>query len=150
MVQPEVSTKAVMHVTAGIIVENHRVLAARRKFGGSLAGMWEFPGGKVELRETPADCLVRELYEELGITAFEVEPFDYSYFEYGVRRVLLHGFTVGRFEGIPEPRIHEEIGWVDIDELPAVEFAPADVPLMRRIIKTHLRFMKPGAERGVE
>jgi 8-oxo-dGTP diphosphatase len=124
-------------VTAAIIVKEDRVLLARRPKFSHLAGLWEFPGGKVENGESPALCLQRELAEELEIRIYidSVRRFDESYYEYGSKRVFLMGLTVGKFKGEPKPLEHAELAWVETKELELLPLAPADVPLARRLIR---------------
>ena len=86
-----------IHVTAAIIInEDKTIFAARRGPGKHLAGLWEFPGGKVERDETPPAALIRELEEELGVRAEALEPTVFSFHEYTERRVLIlftgHGY----------------------------------------------------------
>ncbi len=125
--------KRPINVTAGIIISGRRVLIAKRPFGGFLGGTWEFPGGKIEPGETPAECLARELREELGVVAEKISYFDSSFYEYGKRRILLIGMLVRNILGAPEAREHEEIAWVPISDLLTWHLAPADVPLARRL-----------------
>jgi len=127
----------VIQVTAGIIQRNGLVLLARRPRFGHLGGLWEFPGGKIENGESPVQCLARELEEELliRIDPREVKPFDSSFYEYGMRRVLLIGMTVGKFCGVPTPVEHAEIAWMEVGALESIPLAPADVPLARRLAK---------------
>ncbi|MBN1686861.1 MAG: (deoxy)nucleoside triphosphate pyrophosphohydrolase [Spirochaetales bacterium] len=136
---------AVIRVTAGIIVKNRRVLLARRPRFSDLAGLWEFPGGKVENGESAAECLVRELAEELSIRIDpgDVERFDESFYEYGYRRILLIGMSVRKYAGVPAPVEHAQIRWVDIGALESVELAPADVPLARRLAGAYERRRAP-------
>jgi len=125
----------VIRVTAGIIFKDDYVLLAKRAKFTHLAGLWEFPGGKIEDGETPVRCLARELAEELHIriNPREVFPFDDSFYEYGCRRILLIGMAVGGYTGVPEAVEHAEIRWVRADSLEALPLAPADVPLARRL-----------------
>lgn len=127
----------IIPVTAAIIVKEGRILLARRPKYSHLAGLWEFPGGKVEQGESPRRCLQRELAEELGIrvSMYSMMRFDESFYEYGSKRVFLMGLTVGNFFGKPKPLEHSEIAWIQMDELSLIQLAPADVPLARRLIR---------------
>ena len=133
----------VIRVTASIIVKEDRVLLAKRPAFSHLAGLWEFPGGKVENGESPVECLVRELAEELGIRIDprDVTSFDESFYEYGYRRIHLIGMSVKRYAGVPAPVAHAQISWVKIDALESARLSPADVPLARRLTG---RFAKGG------
>ncbi|MBT3273680.1 MAG: 8-oxo-dGTP diphosphatase MutT [Spirochaetales bacterium] len=123
----------VISVTAGILQNQGRVLAAKRGPGDSLAGLWEFPGGKTKHGETLGQCLVRELREELGIRVMEYSPFDESYYEYGIKRIHLFAYTVDRYAGAPSALVHEEIEWITVANIAGYKFAPADVPFVRRL-----------------
>ena len=127
--------KPVIRVSAGIIVEENRVLLAKRPKFSHLGGLWEFPGGKIEDGETAAGCLERELAEELHIQVDprSISPFDVSFYEYGAKRVLLIGMTVSEYRGEPEAVEHAEIRWIDVSEIETVPLAPADVVFARRL-----------------
>ncbi|MGB3770006.1 MAG: (deoxy)nucleoside triphosphate pyrophosphohydrolase [Rhodococcus sp. (in: high G+C Gram-positive bacteria)] len=111
-------------VVAGALVENGRLLLARRASPPELAGLWELPGGKVDPGETPEDALVRELREELDIevTVDGVIGADVP-LENGA---LLRAFAVTRFSGTVTAVEHEAVRWVDLGELHRVELVPAD------------------------
>jgi 8-oxo-dGTP diphosphatase len=125
----------VIHVTAGIIIKCDNVLLAKRGRFTAMSGLWEFPGGKIERGETPAECLKRELEEELQIRVelSSITPFDFSFYEYGSKRVFLIGMMAGRYSGVIDPVEHAEIRWVGIDALDTIALAPADVPIARRL-----------------
>jgi len=127
----------VIRVTAGILAKEGRVLLAKRPNHNHLAGLWEFPGGKIENGESAVECLTRELAEELDISVDprEVAPFDLSFYEYGMKRILLIAMTITGFSGVPRPVEHAELKWVEIDELESMSLAPADVPVARRLVK---------------
>ena len=129
-----------IRVTAGILTKDGCVLLAKRPNHNHLAGLWEFPGGKIENGESAAQCLTRELAEELDISIDprEVAPFDLSFYEYGMKRILLIGMKITCFTGVPTPVEHAELKWVEIDELESMPLAPADVPLVRRLVKRRL------------
>ncbi len=127
----------IIPVTAAIIVKNNHVLVAKRPGHGHLAGLWEFPGGKVEDGESPLQCLKRELAEELQIYVYDRTTafFDLSFYEYGMKRVLLIGMTVNDFEGVITPVEHAAVRWVKREDIGSVRLAPADVPLARKLLK---------------
>jgi len=131
----------IIPVAAAIIVKDNRVLLARRAAYSHLAGLWEFPGGKIETGENPVTCLQRELVEELQIKARagEIARFDESFYEYGAKRVLLYGMTVRGFEGVITPLEHEGVRWMTAKELETAALAPADVPFARRLRKYGIR-----------
>ena len=127
--------KPVIRVTAGIIMKERRVLLAKRAKFSHLGGLWEFPGGKIEDRESAAVCLERELAEELHIQIDPraVTPFDVSFYEYGSKRVFLIGMMVSGYAGRLEPVEHSEIRWIEIGKLETFALAPADVAFARRL-----------------
>jgi len=117
-------------VTAAIIVNSGKVLAARRKPGLHLAGYWEFPGGKVKVGETPEICLMRELKEEFSITAKIGSFVGVSTYDYGSKIVRLLAYVVEHYTGEFKLIDHDKMCWLTLDELHTVEWAPADVPLV--------------------
>jgi 8-oxo-dGTP diphosphatase len=120
-------------VAAGIVIEAGRVLLTRRKDGAHLAGMWEFPGGKVEPGEDPRVGLARELEEELGITTDVGEIVEVTFHRYEENAVLLLFFEARRKAGSPEPRAIDvaELAWAN--ELDDRVFPPADVAVLARV-----------------
>ena len=118
-----------LRVTAAIVLRGSQVLIAKRKAGGPLGGLWEFPGGKVEPGETPEECLARELEEELGVAA-EVGRFvTSSQFTYDDREIELLAYEVELGSGPFVLTSHDEVRWVSPAELLDLELAPADVPI---------------------
>ena len=122
-------------VIAAIIVKNGKIFVARRKAGVHLAGFWEFPGGKLELGETPQQCLARELKEEFTITARIGVFVGESIHDYGTKIVRLMAYQVEHQAGDFELIDHDEMCWLSLDELNSVEWAPADIPLVKQYIK---------------
>lgn len=124
---------AVVHVVAGVLLRDGRVLAAKRAVGTREAGLWEFPGGKVEPGEDDAGALVRELREELGVTVTvgaEVGVSEHAY-AHGVVRLVALRCTL--LAGEPEALDHEEVRWLASAELDTVTWAPADVPFLTTV-----------------
>lgn len=120
-----------IEVSAGIIVKNNKVLAARRKPGLHLAGLWEFPGGKVEPNETPESCLVRELKEEFGIDTRIVNYVGDNYHAYESKTIHLMAFQVEHLSGQIQLNDHDQIKWLSIEELDSLNWAEADIPLIQ-------------------
>lgn len=116
----------VIEVAAGLIYQQGRYLIARRKSGVHLAGFWEFPGGKREAGESLAECLQRELFEELSIRVDLPIPYRIVRHDYQERIVELHFFRCAIEEGEAAPIDCEEIRWVLPEELTHFEFPPAD------------------------
>ncbi len=133
---PYPAAKTVL-VSAGIVIEDGRVLLSRRKAGGHLAGAWEFPGGKVEAGEDPRDALVRELREELGIdvTVGDIVECTFHHYADAQKSVLLLFFTATRRAGSPAPSALDvaEIRWAAPADLRDEEFPPADVAVLAKV-----------------
>ncbi len=112
-----------------------RVLIARRPEGKAMAGLWEFPGGKVEPGETPEEALIRELREELAIKVTEpcLAPLTFASHDYGEFHLLLPLFVCRRWEGRPEPREAQQIKWVRANRLREFPMPPADEPLISHL-----------------
>ncbi len=127
------SSKPILLVAAVLLVDvDNRVLLARRPEGKSMAGLWEFPGGKVETHETPEAALVRELHEELGIEVCEtcLAPFTFASHAYDKFHLLMPLFLCRRWEGDMHPREGQEIKWVRANRLADYPMPPADLPLI--------------------
>ena len=123
-------------VAAALIDPDGRVLIAERPPGKAMAGLWEFPGGKIEPGETPETALIRELDEELGITVKPacLAPFTFASHGYPQFHLLMPLYLCRRWDGTPEPREHSAIKWVRPRELianpDAFPMPPADLPLL--------------------
>ena len=125
-------TKNKIDVTAALIVKDGRILAARRAPGKHLEGHWEFPGGKLEENETPEGCLERELFEEFSISSRVGTYVGQSVYDYGEKVVRLLGYEVEHLSGDFELVDHDELRWLEIDQLADVIWAPADIPLVEQ------------------
>lgn len=127
--------KPVVDVVAAILADGEgRVLVAQRPPGKALAGWWEFPGGKLEAGEAPADALRRELHEELGIAVRECEPWMAIEHEYDERRVRLQAWRVRAWEGEPHGREGQALRWLAPAGLVAAGLLPADAPFAARLV----------------
>ena len=115
---------------AALIDTDGRVLICQRPPGKQLAGLWEFPGGKVEAGETPEDCLVRELEEELGILAKKdcLAPFVFASHAYEDFHLLMPLYLLRRWDGIVTRREHADLAWVKPARLFDYPMPPADEP----------------------
>ena len=120
-------------VTAAIVERDGRLLLTRRQKGVHLEGFWEFPGGKCEPHESLAGCLRRELAEELAVDATVGDEVFTITHEYPDRAVELHFFRC-EIRGDPAPQVGQEMRWVARDELSVLEFPPADVELIRKLV----------------
>lgn len=123
----------VIEVAAGLIKRNNRYLIARRKAGVHLAGFWEFPGGKREAGESFADCLQRELWEELNIRIDSPIAYQIVRHEYSDKVVELHFFHCAIEQGEPVPLGCDEIRWVLPEELTQFAFPPADYAVIQSL-----------------
>jgi 8-oxo-dGTP diphosphatase len=115
-----------------LIDSDNRVLLARRPEGKKLAGLWEFPGGKVDPGETPEAALIRELHEELGIdvTAACLAPFTFASHAYPGFHLLMPLFLCRRWQGFVQPLEGQTLAWVRGDRLADYPMPPADKPLV--------------------
>jgi 8-oxo-dGTP diphosphatase len=120
-------------VAAAILIENERVLIARRKPGASQAGMWEFPGGKVWPGEAPEECLKRELREELGLDIAVGKFLGASIHAYADQSIRLLAYFARIEAGSPVLNDHAEVEWVRFDEVGRFTFCPADMPFVRML-----------------
>lgn len=120
-----------VHVVAGVMTDaRDRVLLARRTEGRDLAGLWEFPGGKVDPGETPMQALARELDEELGIRVQATEPLICVPQQYRDKRILLEVHRVTRYAGKPRDREQQALAWSPHDRLATYPMPPADRPVV--------------------
>ena len=115
-----------------LIDADGRVLLAQRPEGKSMAGLWEFPGGKVEPGETPEAALIRELHEELGIDTHAscLAPLTFASHAYEAFHLLMPLFACRRWQGTPESREGQALAWVRPQDLRKYPMPPADVPLI--------------------
>jgi len=121
---------------AALIDPDCRVLIAQRPQGKSLAGLWEFPGGKVEVDERPEAALIRELHEELGISVEEacLAPLTFASFAYPDFNLLMPLYICRRWSGFVEARENQALKWVAPKNLRAYPMPPADAPLIPALI----------------
>ncbi len=124
--------RAPIVVLAAVVERDGRFLIARRLAHGHLPGLWEFPGGKCEAGETHEACLARELMEELGVRSAIGDEIIVNEHAYPDRTVRLH-FRSCTIDGEPEPRLGQEIRWVDRNTLRTLEFPAADRELIERL-----------------
>ena len=124
--------KLLLVVAVALIDTEGRVLLAQRPEGKSLAGLWEFPGGKVEQGETPEAALIRELGEELGIETKSscLAPLTFASHAYDDFHLLMPLFACRRWTGIPTPREGQNLAWVRAKDLRNYPMPPADIPLI--------------------
>jgi len=124
----------VIEVAAALIRDAHgRYLITQRRRGSHLAGLWEFPGGKLERDETPAACLRRELTEELSATFTVGDLVDTVRWEYPERTVVIHFYDCRLESGAIVPREAQQMEWVEARSLDDYDFPPADRTLIERL-----------------
>jgi 8-oxo-dGTP diphosphatase len=130
-----VSVRLVLVAACALIDADGRVLIAQRPLGKSMAGLWEFPGGKVEPGERPEQCLIRELKEELGITVKEecLAPLTFASHSYPDFHLLMPLYVCRRWEGIVTAQEQQALKWVRPGELKNYPMPPADEPLISHL-----------------
>jgi 8-oxo-dGTP diphosphatase len=127
--------KLILVVAVALIDADGRILIAQRPAGKQLAGLWEFPGGKIEAGERPEECLIRELQEELGLEVKEacLAPLTFASHRYEDFHLLMPLYVCRRWEGLPEAKEHAALRWVLPGELRDFPMPPADEPLIPMI-----------------
>jgi len=130
-----VSDKLVLVAACALIDADGRVLIAQRPAGKSMAGLWEFPGGKIETGERPETSLIRELQEELGIVVKEecLAPLTFASHRYPDFHLLMPLYVCRRWEGFVEAREQQKLKWVRPNELRNYPMPPADEPLISHL-----------------
>ncbi|WP_062226799.1 (deoxy)nucleoside triphosphate pyrophosphohydrolase [Aureimonas frigidaquae] len=128
--------KLLLVVACALVDADRRVLLAQRPPGKQLAGLWEFPGGKLEPGERPEACLIRELDEELGITTWEscLAPLTFASHAYPDFHLLMPLYVCRRYEGIPHGREGQALKWVRPRDMRDYPMPPADLPLIAPLI----------------
>ncbi|HEX4409516.1 MAG TPA: 8-oxo-dGTP diphosphatase MutT [Xanthobacteraceae bacterium] len=129
------SVKLVLVAACALIDPDSRVLIAQRPAGKSMAGLWEFPGGKVELGERPEETLIRELKEELGIVVKEecLAPLTFASHSYPDFHLLMPLYICRRWQGFVEGREQQALKWVRPNDLRNYPMPPADEPLISHL-----------------
>ncbi len=130
------NVKLVLVAACALIDADGRVLIAQRPEGRSMAGLWEFPGGKVEHGERPEEALIRELREELGIAVKEacLAPLTFASHTYEDFQLLMPLYVCRRWEGIVTPLEGQQLAWKKPAKLKDYPMPPADLPLISRLM----------------
>lgn len=125
-------SRIVLVAAVALIDADGRVLIAQRPEGKPMAGLWEFPGGKVEGGETPEAALIRELHEELGVDTHEscLAPLTFASHAYPDFHLLMPLFACRRWQGMVQPREGQALKWVRARDLRDYPMPPADEPLI--------------------
>jgi 8-oxo-dGTP diphosphatase len=128
--------KLTLVVACALIDADRRVLLAQRPAGRTMAGLWEFPGGKVEPGERPETTLIRELQEEIGITVSEpcLAPLTFASHAYEDFHLLMPLYICRRWEGMVTPREGQDLAWVRAGKLRDYPMPPADLPLIPHLV----------------
>ena len=124
--------KTILVVAVVLIDRDGRVLLSQRPSGKSMAGLWEFPGGKVENGEVPEKALIRELKEELGIDTWSscLAPLSFASHSYEDFHLLMPVFVCRKWVGSPTPMEGQALKWVNRDKLKDYPMPPADIPMI--------------------
>jgi 8-oxo-dGTP diphosphatase len=128
--------KLTLVVACALVDADRRVLIAQRPEGKALAGLWEFPGGKLEPGERPETALIRELHEEIGITVKEtcLAPLTFASHAYDGFHLLMPLYICRRWDGNVTPRENQKLTWVRANKLRDYPMPPADIPLIPHLI----------------
>ena len=129
--------KSLLVVAVALLDADDRVLIAQRPEGKALAGLWEFPGGKIDQGERPEAALIRELQEELGITVKEacLAPLTFASYAYPEFHLLMPLYVCRRWEGFVQSREGQALKWVRARELRQYPMPPADEPLIPPLVE---------------
>lgn len=133
---PTTEAKKIVLVAACALIDaDGRVLLAQRPEGKSMAGLWEFPGGKLEAGESPEACLIRELKEELGIDTWEscLAPIAFASHSYETFHLLMPLFVCRKWQGMVVPQEGQQVEWVRPNRLADYDMPPADIPLIAQL-----------------
>ena len=134
--------KDYIEVAVAIIRQGSRLLVAKRPQGKAFAGKWEFPGGKIESKESPEECLAREIREEFGVPVIVREPLTIWNYKYpDGKGFKFYGYLCEILEGEPRSLWHSEFLWVEVNNLRTVDLLEADQKIIPLI---HKRIWKPG------
>jgi 8-oxo-dGTP diphosphatase len=123
-----------IRVTCAVIIKNSKILATRRSPMMKLPLLWEFPGGKIEPGESATECIGREIKEELGITIHETVQLNSVFHRDDSSHIELIPFLVFSYNGEIALKEHSEMGWFSPVELKNLEWAPADQPIVNKLI----------------
>lgn len=121
-------------VTCAIIINDNKILVTQRSEKMKLPLKWEFPGGKLENGESEIECIVREIKEELNIKIIVIEKMSSSIFDYGNFQINLIPFIANYYSGEIKLLEHKEYKWVDKNEMTLLDWAEADLPILKEFL----------------
>ena len=125
----------IIKVTGAIIQNGNNFLICRRGPNEKSAGLWEFPGGKIEADETPKDCIKRELKEELNIDAEIGEMFSNYTYNYPHVSYKLYFFKIKKFDGNLKKTVHDKIRWETLINFSNYNFLEGDKPVIKKLLR---------------
>jgi 8-oxo-dGTP diphosphatase len=131
----DTETPEITRVTAAILINDQKIMIAKRKYTGKLPNKWEFPGGKIENNETPEQCLKREMKEEFDIDVSVGEHLGSSIYHYDHISIELLAYRTYWEAGTINLKDHDEYRWVTFRKLQEFNFAPADIPIAEKVAK---------------
>ena len=123
----------IVKVTAAILAKDNKIIIAKRGPGDKLANKWEFPGGKIEIDETPEQCLKREMKEEFDIDVSVGEYLGSSIYHYDHISIELLAYRTYWEEGEIDLKDHDEFKWISLEQLTEFDFAPADLVFVKKL-----------------
>jgi len=123
----------IIKVTAAILVKDNKIIIAKRGPNDRLANKWEFPGGKIEINETPEQCLKREMKEEFDIDVSVGEYLGSSIFHYDHMSIELMAYRTYWENGKIDLKDHDDFKWVSLKQLAGFDFAPADMVFVKKL-----------------
>ena len=129
----DTETPKITRVTAAILINDEKIMIAKRKSSGKLPNKWEFPGGKIENNETPEQCLRREMKEEFDIDVSVGEYLGSSIYYYDHISIELMAYRTYWEKGEIDLKDHDEFKWISLEQLAEFDFAPADMVFVEKL-----------------
>lgn len=127
--------KKVIHIVAAAIIKDGKIFCAQRPKGKSLGGFWEFPGGKLEIGESPEEALIREIKEEFNAEIKIIDYVNEASYDYDFGTVIMKTFKAKLLSEKLELLEHQDSKWLTVEELNCLEWAPVDIPAVNLLRK---------------